>query len=82
MLAERTMLAALQGGCLAPIAAWARWELNRLTLTGRVLSPDGRQKLEATADSTSHEAIDLGRRVAEELLRQGAAELIHLARCN
>ncbi len=82
VLAERTMLAALQGGCLAPIAAWARWELNRLTLTGRVLSPDGRQKLEATADSTSHEAIDLGRRVAEELLRQGAAELIHLARCN
>ncbi|HEY4759296.1 MAG TPA: hydroxymethylbilane synthase, partial [Thermoguttaceae bacterium] len=36
VLAERAMLAALHGGCLAPIAAWARMETNHLSLTGRV----------------------------------------------
>jgi hydroxymethylbilane synthase len=78
--AERAMLAALKGGCLAPIAAWGRMEGNRLTLTGRVLSPDGAKKLEVTLDADNEESADLGRRVAEQLLGQGAAELIQLAR--
>ena len=33
VLAERTMLAVLEGGCLAPIGAWARMENDLLTLT-------------------------------------------------
>lgn len=80
VLAERAMLAALHGGCLAPIAAWGRMETGRLTLTGRVLSPDGRRKIEVVDDADSQDAIDLGRRAAEKLLQQGAAELIDLAR--
>jgi hydroxymethylbilane synthase len=74
------MLAALHGGCLAPVAAWGRVENNRLMLTGRVLSADGRRKIEVSEDSDLPDAIDLGRRVAEKLLQQGAAELIGLAR--
>ncbi len=80
VLAERAMLAALHGGCLAPIAAWGRVEGGRLRLTGRVLSPDGRQKIEAVGDADLQDSIELGRRVAEKLLLQGAAELIDLAR--
>ena len=49
VVAERAMLAALQGGCLAPIAAWGRMEADRLALTGRVISGDGARVLEATA---------------------------------
>ena len=45
--AERTMLAALQGGCLAPVAALGRVEGDRLTLVGRVLSRDGARRIEA-----------------------------------
>jgi len=80
VLAERAMLAALHGGCLAPIAAWGHVESGRLALTGRVLSPDGRRKIEAIGDADLSDAIGLGRRVAENLLLQGAAELIDLAR--
>jgi hydroxymethylbilane synthase len=80
ILAERAMLAALHGGCLAPVAAWARIENARLVLAGRVLSPDGRCKIEAVADADPQDAIDLGRRVGKHLLKQGAAELIDLAR--
>jgi hydroxymethylbilane synthase len=80
VLAERAMLAALQGGCLAPIAAWGRVEAGQLTLSGRVLRPDGSQKVEATLAADPSAAVELGRRVAESLLAQGAAEFILAAR--
>jgi hydroxymethylbilane synthase len=80
VLAERTMLAALQGGCRAPIAAWGRVENNRLKLTGRVLSHDGAHRIDATLATLNPEAVQLGLQVAEELLSQGAAELIRTSR--
>jgi hydroxymethylbilane synthase len=76
VLAERAMLAALHGGCLAPIAAWGRIESGRLLLTGRVLDPAGTRKLEAELTASAEEAKSIGERVAEKLLEQGAAELI------
>jgi hydroxymethylbilane synthase len=78
--AERAMLAALRGGCMAPIAAWARMEDDHLTLTGRVLDSLGKEKIEATLTAHPDAAIDLGRRVADELLDQGAARLIEGSR--
>ncbi len=78
--AERAMLATLEGGCLAPIAAWARVEEGRLVLTGRVLDPRGIRKTEITAIAGLDDPEGLGRRVAGELLAQGAAELIRASR--
>jgi hydroxymethylbilane synthase len=80
VLAERTMLAALMGGCLAPIGGWARVEDGLLTLRGRVLGVDGRKCLDATLTGSLDDAEALGRGVAGQLLEQGAAELIRDAR--
>jgi len=80
VLAERAMLAALQGGCLAPIAAWGRLEKESLSLTGRVISPDGMQKLEVTAGGTADAPVELGLEVAEKLAAQGAPDLIRCSR--
>jgi hydroxymethylbilane synthase len=80
VLAERAMLAALRGGCLAPIAAWGRGEDRRLWLTGRVLSADGKQRLEAELSATAAEAVELGNRVATALLADGASELVRASR--
>jgi len=80
VLAERAMLAALAGGCLTPIAAWGRPEGEQLVLSGRVLSPDGIQKIETSLAGSPGDAALLGNRAAEELLAQGAAELIRMAR--
>ncbi len=80
VVAERAMLAALQGGCLTPVAALARPEGDQLALRGRVLDPHGRRRLEARHTAPPAEAESLGRRVAEQLLDQGAAELIAAAR--
>ena len=80
VIAERAMLSALQGGCLAPVGAWGRVEDDgRLMLTGRVLSPDGSEKVEASLSGEPADAERLGGQVAQDLLAQGAGELIRAA---
>ena len=78
--AERVMLSALRGGCLAPVGAWARTDGEVLRLSAVVLSHDGRKKIEETATAELSAAEELGRQVADALLRAGAAELIAAAR--
>ncbi len=80
VVAERTMLAALHGGCLAPIAAWGRIEDEALMLTGRVLSADGIQRIEVSETATNRDGVSLGKLVAQHLITQGATELIANAR--
>lgn len=80
VLAERALLAALRGGCLAPVGAYGRIEAGRLALDAVVLSPDGRQRLVASGSTEVAAAAALGQEVAESLLGQGAAELIAAAR--
>lgn len=79
--AERALMAALEGGCQTPIAAWARIEHGRLILTARVLSLDGRTRLDAelsTADM--QDAQTLGQKTASELSAKGAGQLIKESR--
>lgn len=80
VLAERSLMAALHGGCLAPIGAWGRIEGASLRLSARIVHPDASRKLEAALSARPDEAVDLGRKVAEALLGQGAAEFIDAAR--
>ena len=74
--AERQMLATLRGGCLAPVGAWGRVEQSVLSLDGVVLSEDGQQRLFASHDTALEGASDLGQQVADDLISQGASELI------
>jgi len=74
--AERSMNATLQGGCQVPIACYAIHDRGKLWLRGLVASLDGRTLLFAEQKSAPAEAVALGRRVAENLLGQGAAEIL------
>lgn len=81
VLAERALLASVRGGCLAPVGAWGRIEGDgQLSLEAVVLSGDGRTRLLAAASGPPAEAVVLGRLVADDLLSQGAAELIRACR--
>lgn len=81
VLAERSLLAELRGGCLAPVGAWGRLvERELLTLTAAVLSVDGAARLDVELAADPTEAVELGRWVAADLLSRGAAELIATAR--
>ena len=74
--AERVLLAFLEGGCSAPIAAWGRLEGAVLKLDGLVASPTGHPVLRAAAEGPPDSARSLGEQVAAQLLKQGAAKLI------
>ncbi len=78
--AERTLLAALRGGCLAPVGALATTQGGRLEIDAVVLSPDGRRRLEVSQRGLVSAADELGRAAADRLLEQGAAALIQASR--
>lgn len=80
--AERALLAALRAGCLAPVGAFAvADDASRLRLDAVVLSPDGTRRIAASAMHEGDQPGEpLGTAVAEDLLKQGAAELIAGAR--
>ncbi len=76
--AERALLAALGGGCQAPVAAWveARETGNGKRLYGRVTERDGSVQLTASADLDPKRPEAAGEAVARLLESEGAASLL------
>jgi hydroxymethylbilane synthase len=70
--AERAMLESLGAGCLTPVGAFGQVVGDSLTLIGRALDENGARQWEARQAGTVADALDLGCRVAEALLSQGA----------
>jgi hydroxymethylbilane synthase len=75
--AERSMLAELGGGCQVPIGAYATLENTDLFLTGAVFSPDGSTMIRYTATGEVTKPVELGRSVAQVLLKRGADEILN-----
>jgi len=71
--AERTFLHALEGGCSAPVGAYAAWADEVLHLTGLVASVDGQQVIRVEDQGTEPDL--LGNQLAEQALMAGAKEL-------
>jgi hydroxymethylbilane synthase len=78
--AERALLEHLRGGCMAPVGALGRMDAGQLHLSAIVLSADGKRRVAAEDGGSANDAEAIGRRVAVALLKQGAGELIALAR--
>ncbi|MFL5447655.1 MAG: hydroxymethylbilane synthase [Gemmatimonadales bacterium] len=83
--AERAFLARLEGGCQVPIAAYAERQGERgdMLLHGRVVAPDGRTLIEGRhrrAVTGEADARELGSMLADELLAQGAGDILAQAR--
>jgi hydroxymethylbilane synthase len=76
IIAERALLAALQGGCQVPLGAWARRERGELVIEAVVCSVDGvhyvRQKLTGPAG----QAAELGQQLAQMLVDGGARDIL------
>lgn len=84
ILAERTLLAEMQGGCLIPMAAWARdlgsetkgGQLGQLALDAAVFDPDGLARVTAALIGPKANPRKLGMRMAQVLCDQGARTLL------
>lgn len=74
--AERAFNQTLQGGCQVPIAGFAELQGNQLHLRGLVGSEDGKQMIYNEIFGEAKDAEQLGISLAEQLLAQGAGELL------
>jgi len=78
--AERAVVNRLQGGCQVPIAAFAELSGETLNLSALVGSLDGQTVYRSERSAPVQEAEQLGVRVADELLQQGAAAILEALR--
>jgi hydroxymethylbilane synthase len=72
--AERSLVLSLEGGCRVPIGAVGHATGDLLSLFGCIFALNRREKISASTEGTLAQAEELGRRVGEALIRQGAKE--------
>jgi hydroxymethylbilane synthase len=73
---ERTVLAALGGGCQLPVGAFAEAIDGTLKIVAVVVSPDGTRCLRAHAAGSRDRPEELGQAVAADLLARGADKIL------
>jgi hydroxymethylbilane synthase len=73
--AERTLMLQLGGGCRVPIGTVGKADNQSLTLRGVLFTLDGQDQIEASEKGAINMAEELGRKVAENLVGQGAKEI-------
>jgi len=76
VLAERAMNETLKGGCQVPIAGYALLQGDDLYLRGLVGKPDGSRVIRAEIRGPADQAAALGKKLGQELLSQGAGEIL------
>jgi len=76
IIAERALLAALQGGCQVPLGAWARIERGELLLDACVCSVDGSQYVKQSVSAPPDQAAQLGEHMARVLIEAGAQSIL------
>ena len=82
--AERSLLAALEAGCTAPVGAMAEVAEGddgpEIFLRGLVAALDGTDVVRLSATGPTSDALGVGTRLAAELLDLGAADLMGVTR--
>jgi hydroxymethylbilane synthase len=76
IIAERALLAAMQGGCQVPLGAWARMERGELVMEACVCSVDGLQYIKERNGGAAEQAVQIGTQLAQQLLNAGATEIL------
>jgi len=76
IIAERALLAALQGGCQVPLGAWARMERGELVMEAAVCSVDGQRYVRQKVTGQPAQAAELGQQMAQLLVENGARDIL------
>lgn len=79
-LAERSFAQRLEGSCQSPIAGFATLSGDQLQLHGVIGSPDGGEMYRGSHLGPVTDAEAIGVRLAEELLKDGAGQLLERLR--
>lgn len=74
---ERAFLKTLQGGCSIPSFGYAHYEGSVITLKAGIISLDGQRVVKIKRSASPMESKALGKVVAEEVLKNGGAEILN-----
>lgn len=74
--AERAFLAGLGGGCSLPVGAFGHVTNGQVFLEGLVAEVNGKQMIRVQGQADRAAFHDLGKRLADDALNQGAANLL------
>ena len=74
--AERAVLAALGGGCQAPMGSHAYIDGETVVIIGVIVSPDGTQLIRQRHHGSANDPIAAGRTLAQKLLQAGGREIL------
>ena len=74
---ERSFLNTLEGGCNAPIGAYAYFKNNKLYFKGGLFSLDGTIAILQEEVTSSEQSKEAGIKAAHEILNNGGKELMH-----
>lgn len=75
-ICERAVLRELRGGCSAPVGVHARVVEGVIAVRARILAPDGSSAIEGSIGGARDDAESLGRTLGEQLVADGARELM------
>jgi hydroxymethylbilane synthase len=78
--AERALVAALGGGCQLPLGGFCRVHGDELEMVAVVTALDSDAEVRAIAFGTRDEPLELGRRLADRLLQDGADAILDAVR--
>lgn len=73
---EKDFLRILQGGCSTPIAAYAKWNNDKIYFQGNVLSTDGKQKAEVEIYFHENVVQNAAEIAVEKIKQNGAWEIL------
>lgn len=73
---ERSFLNTLEGGCTAPIGAFAEIKDEEVRFTGRLCSLDGKNCIEVDEIFGWNETVNFGREIGLQVLNNGGADLM------
>ncbi|UXP33340.1 hydroxymethylbilane synthase [Reichenbachiella agarivorans] len=76
LIAERSFLAVMNGGCSIPVFGRAFIEHEALTLRGGIISLDGQTQVSKTCSCTLNAASKAGQTLAEYVLDHGGKEIL------
>ncbi len=74
--AERALLSGLEGGCQVPIGVYAHVHDDRISIKAGLFSLDGKVAVKDEIVGSKKDAKDLGRQLAERILKDKAARQI------
>jgi hydroxymethylbilane synthase len=80
LAAERAVVTALGGGCQLPLGAVAVHDRGSLSVHAIVARPDGGRAVRRTVSGSTQDAVALGRKLADDLVAAGAAEILSAVR--